>query len=89
MIKQVKKILTKSEKNGKNAMKLNIEENNFYDTEIVQKLNPETLEFLEDDKLKSNPLLGIKYPESKVGHLCVVDETCEIGKETLGMKISK
>ena len=70
-------------------MELRIEEDNFYDSEIVQKLNPETLEFLDDQRTKSNPFLGIKYPEDKAGDICVIDQTTEIGKECLGMRIIK
>lgn len=87
LVKQVKKILAKSEKIGSNSIDFGFEENHFYDSEIVQKLNPVTLEFLGEGKTKSSSLSKAKYPEELIGKLCEIDRSCEIGKDCLGLKI--
>lgn len=81
--------MAKSEKIGTNAIDLDFEETNFYDTEIVQKLNPVTMKFLGEGKTKSSALSKAKYPEEFLGKLCEIDRSCEIGKECLGMKLIK
>lgn len=89
LVKQVKKILSKSEKAGTNSLELPFEEQNFYDSEIVQKLNPVNMEMLGNVKTKSSALSRAKYPEEMMGQLCEIDRSCEIGKECLGLKIHK
>ena len=88
LVKQVKKILAKSEKTGTNATEgLEFEEGSFYDAEITQKINPVDMTFLGDVKTKNCPLTGARYKENMAGKLSTISGVSTIGKDGIGLKI--
>lgn len=90
VITQAQKILQKSEKTGTNETSQKFEESLFYNENICSLVNPMELKLLvKTQATKQSPLVKLNYPEKYVGKVCVVDDTCEIGKEVLGMKILK
>ena len=66
MVTQTKKVLAKSEKIGKNEDEFEFEESHFYDEEILGKVNPVTMEFFGDEKIKSCSL-GVNYDAEMTG----------------------
>ena len=89
MLKQVKKILAKSEQTGSNSMNLPFTEEMFFDENISSKIEASDLTVLGDEKVKTSPLTKAVYREEKTGEICRVCNSCEIGKETLGIKMLK
>lgn len=88
VLSQAQKILAKSEKTGTNEYKLAIEEQLFHDEDVVGKIDAKELVILgKSEEVKVCPLDKAHFKAKSAGQVCSVCSTCEIGKETIGMKI--
>lgn len=91
VIDQTGKLLNKSEGVGKNeSSSASFEESLLHDPSVIQRINPATLKIMpKQEQTRQCPLDKSSYPVSMVGQICVVCGICQVGKETVGLKISR
>ena len=87
---QAQKILAKSEKTGTNEFNMAIDEQLLHDAEVIGKIDAKALVIIgKSDEVKLCPLDKAHFKAKAAGQVCSVCLTCEIGKETIGMKITR
>ena len=86
---QAQKILTASEKKGTNEFaSLTLDEQLLYDENVTSKIDAEDLTVLtKADSVKLCPLDKAAFKAKHAGKVCSICQTCQVGKETIGMKI--
>lgn len=90
VLSQAQKILAKSEKTGTNEFNLPIEEQLLHDTEVIGRIDAKNLVILgKSDEVKLCPLDKAHFKAKDAGQICTVCNTCEVGKETIGIKITR
>lgn len=88
---QAQKILQKAEKTGTNeSQKASFEESLLYDNAVILRIDTSDLTLLsKTDTVKKCPLDKTVVKAKAAGKICKVCGACEVGKETVGMKIVK
>jgi Coatomer (COPI) alpha subunit C-terminus len=91
VLDQTSKLLNKAEASGKNEnSSASFDEGLLHDPNVIQRINPASLVIMsKTEQTRQCPLDKSSFPTNMTGQICHVCGICKVGKETVGLKITR